>query len=151
MIETLLAVMLAFGTPAGLDQPNQVNQVLPAATSSLPAGYYKQAQRNLRVYTHPRRNSYAFGQLYRGEIVLVDRCRRRWCLINHYDDWGWIVLVDRCRRRWCLINHYDDWGWVKRKHLVSVRNQRNQRNQRDQRGPGSIDLEGLRFWFDFKL
>ena len=126
MIETLLAVMLAFGTPAGLDQPNQVNQVLPAATSSLPAGYYKQAQRNLRVYTHPRRNSYAFDQLYRGEIVLVDRCR--------------------CR--WCLINHYDDWGWVKRKHLVSVRNQRNQRNQR---GPGSIDLEGLRFWFDFKL
>ena len=132
MIETLLAVMLAFGTPAGLDQPNQVNQVLPAATSSLPAGYYKQAQRNLRVYTHPRRNSYAFDQLYRGEIV----------------------LVDRCRRRWCLINHYDDWGWVKRKHLVSVRNQRDQRdqrNQRDQRGPGSIDLGGLRFWFDFKL
>ena len=135
MIETLLAVMLAFGTPAGLDQPNQVNQVLPAATSSLPAGYYKQAQRNLRVYTHPRRNSYAFGQLYRGEIV----------------------LVDRCRRRWCLINHYDDWGWVKRKHLVSVRNQRNQRDHRDQRDRrdhgdrGSIDLGGLRFWFDFKL
>ena len=24
MIETLLAVMLAFGTPAGVDQPNQV-------------------------------------------------------------------------------------------------------------------------------
>jgi hypothetical protein len=124
MIETLLAVLLVFGTPAGLDQPNQPNQVLPAATSSLPAGYYKQAQRNLRVYTHPRRNSYAFDQLYRGEIV----------------------LVDRCRRRWCLINHNDDWGWVKRKHLVSVRNQRNQRNQR-----GSIDLQGLRFWFDFKL
>ena len=124
MIETLLAVMLAFGTPAGLDQPNQPNQpnqVLPAATSSLPAGYYKQAQRNLRVYTHPRRNSYAFDQLYRGEIV----------------------LVDRCRRRWCLINHNDDWGWVERKHLVSVRDQRDQR--------GSIDLGGLRFWFDFKL
>jgi len=126
MIETLLAVMLAFGTPAGVDQPNQV---LPAATSSfrllassLPAGYYKQAQRNLRVYTHPRRNAYVFDQLYRGEIV----------------------LVDRCRRRWCLINHYDDWGWVKRKHLVSVRNQRDGDR-------GSIDLGGLRFWFDFKL
>ena len=138
MIETLLAVMLAFGTPAGLDQPNQVNQpnqpnqvnqVLPAATSSLPAGYYKQAQRNLRVYTHPRRNAYVFDQLYRGEIV----------------------LVDRCRRRWCLINHYDDWGWVKRKHLVSVRNQRDQRDQRDHGDRGSIDLGGLRFWFDFKL
>ena len=56
MIETLLAVMLAFGTPAGLDQPNQVNQVTNLTNLTKLTKFYQQLLAAYQLVTTNKRN-----------------------------------------------------------------------------------------------